>query len=138
MDFITYKGINLFVGWTEDNSVPVESLPTKPGLYAEICWGRHGVRVGETGRSVRGKIRHDIRWFEGMHNGTEKPEQLRRTSPICMAAKELGVTGFRFYLVSDDPRLNDKILRQECERFLFEWCEKHAQLISWNFQKSWR
>lgn len=138
MGFITHQGINLFVGWTEDNSVPVDSLPTKPGIYAEICWERLGVRVGETGKSVRGKIRHDVRWFNGMFSGTEKPEQLRRTSPICIAAKELGLAGFKFYLVSDDSRLCDKSLRQECERFLFEWCDKHSQLVSWNLQKSWR
>lgn len=137
-DIILYKGIELFVDWADDNSVPVDELPTTPGLYAEICWEKLGVRVGETGQSVRGKIRHDIRWFKGMHNGSEKPEQLRRTSPICSAAKEFGHAGFKFYLISSDSRLSDKPLRQECERFMFDWCRNHTKLVSWNFQKSWR
>lgn len=137
-EILKYKEIDLFVGWVEVNSMPADAFPTSPGIYAEICWPRKGVRVGETGKSLRGKIRHDIRWFKGMHDGTEKPEQLRRTSPICMAAKEMGLAGFKFYLVSKDPKLTDKQLRQDCERYLFDWCAKHQTLESWNFQRSWR
>jgi hypothetical protein len=135
---LEFNGIKLNVDWTPDNALKVERLPTCAGVYAEIHWPKHGVRIGETGVSIRGKILHDIRWFQGMHDGTEAPEQLRRTIPIALAAKEHGASGFAFYVVSDDPRLLDKKLRQECERHLFAWLNDHPGYQSWNHQKSWR
>ena len=70
---------------------------------------------------------------------TGPPDQrdLRRTSPIAEAAKATGAEGFEFYVVSDDPRLNDKELRQGTERFLFKWAEQADGFVSWNRQKSW-
>jgi len=112
---------------------------------ADMCWRirgnslpKRGVRIGETGVSIRGKILHDIRWFQGMHAGTEKPEQLKRTIPIAKTAKEHGASGFAFYVVSDDPRLTDKQLRQDCERHLFKYLEEHPDYDSWNHQTTWR
>lgn len=135
---IDFSGIKLNVDWTPENAMPVERLPACAGIYAEIHWPKRGVRVGETGVSIRGKIRHDIRWFQGMHDGTEAPDQLRRTIPIAKTAREHGASGFAFYVVSDDPRLRDKQLRQECERYLFRYLEQHPDYDSWNHQYSWR
>lgn len=135
---IEFEGIRLNVSWIEGKGVEPEQLPNRPGIYAEIYWPERGVRIGETGNSIRGKIKHDIRWFEGMKNGTEKPEQLRRTLPIAMAAKRTGKVGFEFYVVSADPGLSDKALRQACERHLFDWVRKQPHFVDWNRQKSWR
>jgi len=73
-----------------------------------------------------------------MHNGTAPPEQLRRTLPIAQAAKATGAEGFEFYVVSDDPLLEDKALRQDCERFMFEWVRRAPGFVDWNRQWSWR
>jgi hypothetical protein len=93
--------------------------------------------IGETGDSIRGKIRRNIYWFKRMHNGTAPPEQLRRTLPIAEAAKATGHEGFEFYVVSDDPRLKEKALRQETERFLHAWAKQADGFVNWNRQKSW-
>lgn len=114
---VTYHGIDLNVDWSGDGQ-PVENLPTTAGLYAEVFLPERGVRIGETGKSIRGKIRHDIRWFRSMHNGTAPEHQLRRTLPIAEAAKRAGEVGFAFFVVSSDQRLQEKYLRQCCERFL--------------------
>jgi hypothetical protein len=135
---IEFRGITLNVDWTRENSVPASRLPDRPGIYAEIHWPKRGVRIGETGRSIQGKIYHDLGWFKSMHDGTAPPEQLRRTIPIAMTAKECGAGGFAFYVVSVDPRLKDKSLRQECERHMFAWLEQHPTFISWNHQTTWR
>jgi hypothetical protein len=135
---IDFQGIQLSVGWQADGGVSVSELPKVPGIYAEIHWPKMGVRVGETGGSIRTKIRHDIHWFNSMWDGSAPPEQLRRTIPIAMTAKESGATAFELYVVSIDPRLSDKALRQECERFMFRWLEEHPNFVSWNHQRSWR
>lgn len=133
-----FQGIPLNVDWSPGRGTSPDELPTGAGIYAEICWRESGVRVGETGKSIRGKIRHDIWWFKKMHDGTAPPAQLRRTIPTAIAAKESGPDAFEFYVVSSDSRLADKSLRQECERYLFEWLEQHDRYVSWNRQKSWR
>ena len=135
---LEFRGIELNVNWVAGQGTPVNELPACAGVYAEIYWPELGVRIGETGISIRGKIRHDIRWFESMRDGTAAPNQLRRTLPIAMAAKKSGSNGFEFYVVSTDPRLLNKDIRQECERFLFKWLEGQIEYISWNRQKSWR
>jgi hypothetical protein len=117
-------------GWYGD-------LPSLPGLYAEIHWPSRGVRIGETGRSIRGKIAHDLRWFKGMQDGTAGAAQLRRTLPIALAAPQTGAAGFEFCVVSCDPRLVDKALRQDAERFMFAWVARCAEYVDWNRQISW-
>lgn len=135
---IVFQGIQLFTDFKPGAGSVVGSLPTTPGIYAEIYWPQRGLRFGETGRSVRGKIRHDIGWFRSMHDGTAPVAQLRRSLPIAEAAKATGVVGFEFYLVSADARLEDKTLRQETERFLFAWADAADSFVNWNRQVSWR
>lgn len=135
---IKVEEISLVVDFVEDRGVSVENLPACPGIYAEVYWPQRGLRIGETGRSIKGKIKHDIRWFRSMHNGSAPPEQLRRTLPIAQAAKQSGELGFEFFVVSIDPRLEDKNLRQHCERMLFQWADDHPDFINWNRQRSWR
>ena len=136
-NLIVWKGIELDVEWS-GKGLAVDRLPTSPGVYAEIYLPERGVRIGDTGRSIRGKIRHDTRWFRSMHDGTAPEHQLRRTLPIALAAKQTGETGFAFFVVSSDPRLQEKNLRQSCERFMFDWVRDHPDWVDWNRQKSWR
>ncbi len=133
-----YKGVKFNTSWTPGNSVHPDLLPSTAGIYAEIHWQSKGVRIGETGRSIRGKIKHDIRWFNSMHDGSAPIEQLRRKHPIALAARKCGSGSFSFYVVSKDARLSNKELRQECERFLFQWVEDNPKYNNWNRQTSWR
>lgn len=135
---IEFKGISLFSDFRPGNGLSVEHLPAVAGVYAEVYWPARGVRIGETGRSIRGKIRHDIRWFNAMYDGTAPPEQLRRTLPIAEAAKHSGAAGFEFFVVSSDERLADKALRQEVERHMFAWVRQSDSFVDWNRQRSWR
>ncbi len=136
--FIEYAGVQLNVEWSSATAILAENLPRCPGIYCEIYLPERGVRIGETGRSIRAKIQHDIRWFTSMCDGTAPQSQLRRTLPIAEAAKKTGAEGFAFFVVSADPRLVDKDLRQTCERHLFAWVRAHCSWIDWNRQRSWR
>jgi hypothetical protein len=136
-DKVVLHGIELNVDFTGQGLV-VDHLTTKAGIYAEVYTPERGVRIGETGRSIRGKIKHDIRWFRSMRDGTAPESQLRRTLPIAQAAKRTGDIGFAYFVVSSDPRLEDKVLRQACERFMFEWVRNHPHWVDWNRQRSWR
>ena len=138
MPFVEFQGVRLSVDWQMRRGLNSSELPARPGVYAEVYWPQRGVRIGETGRSIRAKIRHDIRWFNSLRDGTAPQEQLRRTLPIALAAKATGEAGFEFYVVSDDDRLEDKLLRQSCERFMFDWVRAHPGLTDWNRQRSWR
>jgi hypothetical protein len=113
------------------------NLPKTPGIYAEVCWPERGVRIGETGRSIRAKVSHDWSWFKRMYNGTAGQQDLNRPAAICKAAIEHGPDGFEAFLVSADPRLADKDLRQDCERKLFEVI-RESGWADWNLQSSWR
>ena len=73
-----------------------------------------------------------------MRDGTAAPEQLRRTLPIALAARQTGIEGFEFYVVSCDPALSDKRLRQDVERFMFRWLIGRNEYVDWNRQVSWR
>ncbi|MDX1820110.1 MAG: hypothetical protein R3197_04360 [Paracoccaceae bacterium] len=132
-----WQGIQLDLDW-EGPGLAVDQLPTTPGVYAEVYLPERGVRIGETGRSIRGKIRHDIRWFRSMRDGTAPEHQLRRTLPIAQAAKRTGDAGFAFFVVSNDPRLEAKDVRQSCERFVFDWVRRSPYWVDWNRQVSWR
>ncbi len=136
--FLNFEGIELNVNWVKGEGLDPNSLPTSPGVFVEVYWrpkpdegigetGKPGVRIGQAGKSIRANIRHDIRWFEGMKNRTEKQEQLRRTLPIAMAAKATGKDGFEFYVASDNPRLENKNLRQRCKSRLFDFIRKEQE-----------
>jgi hypothetical protein len=131
-----FRDISLSTELKRGSGLAVELLPASPGIYAEVYWPQRGLRFGETGDSIRRRIGRSIGWFRRMHDGTARPRDLRRTSPIAEAAKATGAAGFEFYVVSDDPRLKDKELRQETERFLFKWAEQADGFVSWNRQKS--
>jgi hypothetical protein len=73
-----------------------------------------------------------------MQDGTAPADQLRRTLPIALAARATGAAGFEFYVVSCDPRLIDKALRQEVERYMFGWVLSQPTFVDWNRQVSWR
>lgn len=136
-----FQGISLFTEFKQGSGLAVERLPASPGIYAWIYWPERGLRIGET-KDLRGKSMSEIRWFKSMHNGTARQKDLRRLalpdpSPYLQAAVATGDVGFELYLVSDDPRLKDKPLRQEMEIFLHDWAERADGFVNWNRQRSW-
>ena len=137
MDSLLFKNIELNVNWSPELDVPVSRLPKSAGIYAEIHWRSHGVRIGES-VNIKYRIAQATGWFKGMHNGTEHPNQLRRNNIFCQAAKRDGHEGFSHYVVSTDSRLHDKELRKEVEFFLFDWVASHALYKDFNFQKGYR
>jgi hypothetical protein len=134
---VHFRGLELNVDWVPGSGL-YSALPALPGIYAEIHWPSRGVRIGETGRSIRAKIGHDLGWFRAMQEGTAGPAQLRRTLPIALAARTTGAAGFEFYVVSCDPQLADKTLRHDAERFMFQWVASRPEFVNWNRQVSWR
>ena len=50
---IVFQGIQLFTDFKPGAGSVVGSLPTTPGIYAEIYWPQRGLRFGETGRILR-------------------------------------------------------------------------------------
>ena len=144
---VSFRDLGLFTDWVRGRGVnmskPPIGIPACPGIYAEIHWATHGVRIGETGQSLRGKFIHDAQWMEQMHTGTAPESQLRRLRmsdphPIVVHAAEDGATGFEFFIVCSDTRLGETSLRQDTERFLFDWVRKQPALVDWNRQRSWR
>jgi len=135
---LIFGDIPLFTTFEQGGEMKIDRLPSCAGTCAEIYWPQSGMRIGETGNAIRGKIPHDIRWFTSMNNGTPPPHQLRRSLPITEAAKATGALGFEFYVVSRDPRLADKASRQETDRFLFRWAKQAEGFVDWNRQKGWR
>jgi hypothetical protein len=135
--WITHEGVRLNVD-LHGAGLEVGALPTCPSVYAEVHRPSGGVRIGETGNSIRGKIRHDIAWFRSMHLGTAPVAQLRRQHPIALAARKSGAEGFAYFVVGDDPGLADKALRQSSERRVFNWVRAHPDWVDWNRQRSWR
>lgn len=124
-------------------SSPPLLVPAAPGIYAEIHWATRGVRVGETGNSLRGKFAHDARWMSQMHSRTAPESQLRRLRmndphPIVLHAAEHGPSAFEFFVVSSDGRLDDESIRHDVERFLFAWVRSQPHYVDWNRQVSWR
>ena len=130
-----YKGILLDLEWTPEKDVPIDQLPSCAGIYAEIHWESFGVRIGHT-KNIRARHRESSNWSRGMHLGTANPSQLKRNNVFCQAAKRDGKFGH--YIISTDPRLNDKTLRLEVEAFLFDWVANHAIFQDFNFQRGWK
>lgn len=137
MKTVEFDGISLNVDWSIEKSSDPDRFPDVPGLYAIIHAYQLGVRIGETGNSLRRRIKREISWLNSMKARTASVEDLRRTLPYGLAAQLTGAPGFRFFVVSGNPRLVDKSFRQDCERFMFDWVRQNPTWVDWNRQKSW-
>lgn len=137
MSILDYKGIILNVDLQRENDMPVDSLPTVPGIYAQIHWRSMGVRIGES-VNIRARHQQARSWFKGMHSGTAHPSQLKRNNVFCQAAKRDGENGFGHCVISTDPLLKSDLLRHEIEEFLFAWVANHPIYRDFNFQGGYK
>lgn len=142
-----FKDVELATDWNPGQGVnmaaPSSSVPACPGVYAEVHWATRGVRIGETGTSLRRKFAHDSAWMAHMHAGTAPPSQLRRLAmrsphPIVMSAAQDGPSAFEFFVVTRDLRIANDTLRHDVERYLFSWVRQQRTYLDWNRQRSWR
>lgn len=134
---LVVEGILLNVDWVKANDVPVDALPRSAGVYAQIHWKSNGVRIGESS-NIRQRHQESRSWLRGMHDGTADATQLRRNNVFCQAAKRDGEAGFGHCVISTDPALEDKGLRDEIERYLFAWVANHPVYHDFNFQPGYR
>jgi hypothetical protein len=115
----------------------VRDLPTGPGIYAQVHWPTRSLRIGES-QSVRKHNLAHIRWADKHRAGTHPAEEAARRGVIVELVKTWGSEGLEHYTISADPRLSDRVLRVECEKFLHAWARTQDQYVNINTQRSYR
>lgn len=131
-----YRGVKLNMNFQPGHG-DVNNMPTGHGIYAEIHWPTRNIRIGEAGK-VRARNRAHMRWADKHRAGTHKPDQAKRQGPIVDLARRWGSEGLEYYLISNDPRLTDRVLRVECEKFLHEWARNQGTYNNINRQRGYR
>lgn len=132
-----FKGIRLNLNFVPGHG-DVNNMPTGHGIYAEVHWPTQSIRIGETGKSVRARNRGHMRWADKHRQGTHTPAEAKRQGPIVELAKQWGSEGLEYYLISNDPRLADRELRVECEKFLHDWARSQETYNNINRQRGYR
>jgi hypothetical protein len=115
----------------------VRLLPNCPGIYAQVHWPTRSLRIGES-KHVRTHNLAHIRWAEKHRDGTHPPHLANRRGLIVELVKAWGAEGLEHYLISDNPRLADRILRVDCEKFLHEWARTQKVYVNINTQRGYR
>lgn len=105
---IPYQGLDFLMSWQEGAGRSAPEMPGLPGIYAQVFWPRRAARIGQTG-NMRNRLREATSWAEGMHRGTARPSQLRRTSDLSMQVKASGNAGFEYFVVCADTSLSDEL-----------------------------
>jgi len=131
-----FNGIKLNLDFQPGHG-DVNNMPTGYGIYAEIHWPTRSIRVGES-TAVRARNRGHIRWANKHRDGTHPPKEASRRGPIVELVKHWGSEGLEYYLISNDPRLADRVLRVECEKFLHEWARNQDTYCNLNTQRGYR
>lgn len=115
----------------------VYEMPVGIGIYAEIHWPTRNIRIGES-QNVRKRNLAHIRWADKHRLGLHTPREALRRGRIVDLVKQWGSEGLEHYLISNDPRLADRVLRVECEKFLHEWAKTQGDYVDLNTQKGYR
>lgn len=132
---LVFKDFILNVDFPEGEG-DVERMPRTPGVYAEIHRPTNYIRIGHA-VNMRGRNKAHMSWAEKHRLGTHtKPSEVTRAkngnSEITEVAKKWGAEGLEYYVVCDDPRLEDRALREEIENFMHEWCRHQAVYYDMN------
>jgi len=136
MPKLIFRGIVLDLDFQQgkgDN----ERITTGHGIYAEVHWPTRSLRIGES-KNVRARNRQHVAWANKHRAGTHSAIEAARQGVIVDLVKEWGSEGLEHYLISNDPRLADRELRVECEKFLHEWARSQAEYRNINTQRGYR
>lgn len=131
-----YQGIILDLEFRQGFGAVLD-LPTGHGIYAQVHWPTRGLRIGES-QNVRKHNRAHIRWADRHRAGTHIGAIAARRGIIVDLVKKWGSEGLEHYLISDDPRLADRVLRVECEKFLHAWALTQTDYVNLNTQRGYR
>ena len=115
----------------------VRKMPTGHGIYAEIHWPTRNIRIGES-QAVRARNLSHISWANKHRQGRHGPKEAQRRGLIVELVKIWGSDGLEYYLISNHPRLADRELRVECEKFLHEWARMQTEYLNLNTQRGYR
>lgn len=133
---LEFRGIRLNLLWVPGQG-DVSRMPTGHGIYAEVHWPTRSLRIGES-QAVRARNLSHIRWANKHFEGTHSPKEAQRRGQIVELVKAWGSKGLEHYLISSDPRLADRELRVECEKFLHEWARQQTEYVNLNTQRGYR
>ena len=131
-----YQGILLNLEFRQGFG-DLRSLPTGHGIYAQVHWPTRSLRIGES-QSVRKHNQAHIRWADKHRAGMHSAGEAARRGIIVELVKVWGSEGLEHYLISDDPRLIDRVLRVDCEKFLHDWARAQDQYVNINTQRGYR
>jgi hypothetical protein len=115
----------------------VRNMPTGHGIYAEIHWPTRSIRIGES-KAVQSRNKSHIRWANKHLEGTHGTKEAQRRGEIVELVKNWGSSGLEYYLISNHPKLADRELRVECEKFLHEWARVQINFRNLNAQRGYR
>ena len=115
----------------------LSNMPAGHGIYAEIHWPTRSIRIGES-QAVRARNLSHMRWANKHREGAHGPKEAQRRGPIVDLAKRWGSQGLEYYLISNHPKLADRELRVECEKFLHEWAGSQTEFRNMNNQSGYR
>lgn len=65
-------------------------------------------------------------------------KEAKRNGPIVDLVREWGSEGLEYYLISNDPRLENRVLRVECEKHLHKWAQNQDTYNNINRQRGYR
>ena len=131
-----YLGIHLNLEFRQGFG-DVRKMPVGHGIYAEVHWPTRNLRIGES-QGVRARNLAHIRWADKHREGTHTVKESSRRGRIVDLVRVWGSEGLEYYLISADPRLADRMLRVECEKFLHEWARTQSEFIDLNTQRGYR
>lgn len=133
---LEFDGIPLILDFVRGHG-DVRLLPNGPGIYAQVHWPALSLRIGESGHVRSHNLAH-IRWAEKHRAGTHAPHLANRRGNIVDLVRIWGAKGLEHYLVSDHPRLADRVLRVECEKYLHGWARGQTIYVNINTQRGYR
>lgn len=136
MRTLTFKGIQLNLTFAPGHG-DVNRMPVGHGIYAEVHWPTRSLRIGES-KAVRARNLAHIRWADKHRQGTHGPREAGRCGVIVELVKAWGSEGLEHYLVSNDPRLADRVLRVECEKYLHDRARNQTDFVNINTQRGYR
>jgi len=118
--------------WEKGLAAP---LPRTPGVYVEVLWPVHGIRIGHS-KNILQRHRGAVRWYAGMNAGTDRDVNRRGILPDY--ARTYGAEGLEPFVICADPVLEDDLLRKRLEAHLHEWARHQSDWTNFNTEGTGR